>query len=120
MKTDREKKTMYISQKIIRLRKEAGWSQTHLSHESGITSAAMCQIEKGDRLPSLMVAAKLAEALNISLSELTGYALPSSSQINKEAQIFFRKFKAITKLKQNEQKIIKKLVDGLISKRDRK
>ena len=58
--------------RIVALRTERGWNQARLSREARITAAAMSQIEKGDRLPTLSVAAKLAEALSISIDDLIG------------------------------------------------
>jgi transcriptional regulator with XRE-family HTH domain len=50
---DRSKQSAYISKKIRILRKSVNWSQSELARQINISSAAISQIEKGNRLPSL-------------------------------------------------------------------
>ena len=107
---NRIKRLKYISKKIKELRKSVDWSQSELARKSGVTSAAISQIEKGGRLPSLIVSKKLATALSISFNELIGDAPSSSVEINKEAKTFFRKFGDINKLSYDDQKIIQSIV----------
>lgn len=62
----------FISHKMIELRKLAGWSQSELARRAGVTSPAINQIEKGDRMPSLILILKVARAFKVSLLELIG------------------------------------------------
>ncbi len=103
----------YISKKIKDMRKATGWTQSELASKAGITGATISQIEKGDRLPSLIVSHKLAEALDISVEEFTGDIVPSSLDKNNEDQIFLRKFGDIKTLSANDQELIKKIVGRL-------
>lgn len=103
-------KTQYIANKIIELRDSVNWSQSELARKSGVTGAAISQIEKGDRMPSLIVLRKLAEAFNVSVSELTG---DSTSSSNDEAQIFFRKFGDLKNLSEADQKMIQSIISRL-------
>ncbi len=64
--------TQYIADKIIELRKSVGWSQSELARKSCVTSGAISLIEKGDRMPSIAVLRKLANALNVFASDITG------------------------------------------------
>jgi len=107
------KETKYISNKIIELRGSIGWSQSELARQTGITSAAISKIEKGDRMPSLVVIRKFAEAFNVSVSDLTGDSTSSSKEISGEAQIFFRKFGDIKNLSDADQKMIQSIVKRL-------
>lgn len=106
--------TKFIANKIIELRESVGWSQSELARQAEVTSAAISQIEKGDRMPSLIVIRKLADALNVSVSELTGDSPISSKSINEEAQVFFRKFGSIKKLSEEDQRLILLIVNRLI------
>ena len=63
-----------LADRIIELREEREWNQARLARESKITAAALSQIEKGGRMPTLSVTAKLADALNVSIDDLVGRA----------------------------------------------
>ena len=82
-----------FADRIVTLREERGWNQARLSREARITAAAMSQIEKGDRLPTLSVAAKLAEALSISIDDLAGRAQVQPSVELSELRAMKSKFK---------------------------
>lgn len=105
-------KTKYIANKIIELRGAVDWSQSELARQAGVTSAAISQIEKGDRMPSLVVLRKLADALNVSTSELTGDS-ESRPVADEEAQVFFRKFGDIKHLSEADQKMIRSIIKRL-------
>lgn len=110
---ERHKKTKYISKKVLDMRKSTGWTQAALANRAGITSAAISQIEKGDRLPSLLVSRQLAHAFNISLEQLTGDAPNSWVLAETSAQTFFRKYQEIEYLTENDQNLIIALVRRL-------
>ncbi len=105
--------TKQIAKKIKALRNFVDWSQSELARHTGFTSSAISQIEKGNRLPSITAIYKIAEALNIAIGELTGYAPPSSVELNVKAQTFFRKFGGINTLSEESQKIILSLIKQL-------
>jgi transcriptional regulator with XRE-family HTH domain len=111
-----KKKTKYIAKKIKALRKSVGWSQSELARKSDVTSSAINLIEKGNRMPSLIVSRKIAKSLNISTEELTGDELPSSYDINEDAQVFFRKYGDLEKLSSADQEMIKSLIKRLKDK----
>jgi len=54
----------------VDLRKERGWSQDELAHQSGIHRTFIAGVEVGDRNPSLATLARLAEALEVTIPEL--------------------------------------------------
>lgn len=117
---DRSKKTAYIADKIKTLRESVGWSQSELARQARITSAAVSLIEKGNRMPSLIVIRKIAEALNVSVAELTGDELPSSVELNDDAQAFFRKYGDIKNLSKKDQEMIQSIVARLKNKQNDK
>lgn len=58
--------------RLKRLRNKAGWFQRQLAEYSGVSTACICQLEAGRRLPSTDTARKLASALMVSIDELLG------------------------------------------------
>jgi len=107
---DRAASAEIISNNIKRLRGEADWSQAVLAKKSGVSPAAISLIEKGERIPSLVVTRKLAAAFKVSEAELTGAQAQSTNQINKDAHAFFRDYGEINDLDTDDQEIIKDLV----------
>ena len=59
-----------FGKKVRELRTEQKLSQTALAEKSGLHANYIGMIERGERNPSLINIDKLANALNISLSEL--------------------------------------------------
>ncbi len=55
---------------VRRFRQARGWSQESLAGHAGINRSYVGEIERADAMPSLAVAARLADALGIQLSEL--------------------------------------------------
>lgn len=56
--------------KVRHLRKKLGISQEELAFKTGLDRTYISGIERGERNPSLKNITKIAEALNIQLSEL--------------------------------------------------
>ena len=57
---------------IAQLRQDRGWSQSQLSDRAGISHVMVGKYERGDAIPSLEVAKKIADAFNVSLDYLVG------------------------------------------------
>ena len=56
---------------VVRQRREArGWSQERLAHRAQLNRSYMGEIERATAMPSLATAGKLAQALEVPLSEL--------------------------------------------------
>ncbi len=106
----------YISKKIKELRAIAEWSQSELARRAGITSAAISLLEKGDRVPSLVVTHKLADAFKVTVRELTGDNSSRADEMNTEAQAFFRDHGDILKLSNGDQLLIKGIVQSMKEK----
>ena len=54
------------------LRKEAGLTLDELAGRSGVSRAMISKLERGEKNPTLVIAARLAEGLGVSLSRLAG------------------------------------------------
>ena len=59
-----------FGQRLAQLRKKKGWSQETLALESGIARSYLGGVERGQRNIALLNICKLAEALDLSPSEL--------------------------------------------------
>jgi transcriptional regulator with XRE-family HTH domain len=64
---------------VRQLREARGWSQERLAGRADLNRSYMGEIERAVAMPSLATAAKLAQALDVSLSELISRCERSSS-----------------------------------------
>jgi transcriptional regulator with XRE-family HTH domain len=61
-----------LGERVRALRRERGWSLEVLAQRSGVSRAMISKLERGEKNPTLVVAAKVAEGLGMNLSELVG------------------------------------------------
>lgn len=108
--TNKSEQAKSISHKIKELRDTLDWNQADLARQAGVTPAAISQIEKGERIPSLVVARKIASALSVSLEVLIGERGPSSGE-EQRIHAFYRKFGEIDQLPGEDQKKIEEFME---------
>ncbi|MBV8255084.1 MAG: helix-turn-helix transcriptional regulator [Chitinophaga sp.] len=63
---------MNIGKIIADLRDQKGWSQTDLADKSDVSRVMIGKYERGEALPSIDAAKKIADALEVSLDYLVG------------------------------------------------
>jgi transcriptional regulator with XRE-family HTH domain len=63
---------MNISKIIADLRDKKGWSQTDLADKSEVSRVMIGKYERGEAVPSIDAAKKIADALEVSLDYLVG------------------------------------------------
>jgi transcriptional regulator with XRE-family HTH domain len=61
-----------LGERIRGFRRERGLTLDLLAERSGVSRAMISKLERGEKNPTLLVAAKLAEGLGVSLSQLVG------------------------------------------------
>jgi transcriptional regulator with XRE-family HTH domain len=61
-----------LGERIRALRRERGLTLEGLAGRSGVSRAMISKLERGEKNPTLVVAAKVAEGLGVSLSQLVG------------------------------------------------
>jgi transcriptional regulator with XRE-family HTH domain len=63
---------------IADLRKEKGWSQTELAAGSGVSREMIGKYERGEAVPSIDAAKKIADAFEVSMDYLVGEGINAS------------------------------------------
>lgn len=63
---------MEFAKRLQEFRMRAGLSQSGLAEKSGVSVRTLQEYEQGKMVPSIDKAAKLAQALGVSLDELAG------------------------------------------------
>lgn len=61
-----------LGARVKELRKERGHTLDELAARSGVSRAMISKLERGEKNPTLVIAARLAEGLGVSLSRLAG------------------------------------------------
>jgi transcriptional regulator with XRE-family HTH domain len=61
-----------LGERVRILRRERGLTLNLLAERSGVSRAMISKLERGEKNPTLVVAAKVAEGLGVSLSQLVG------------------------------------------------
>ena len=61
-----------LGARVKDLRKEAGLTLDELAGRSGVSRAMISKLERGEKNPTLVIAARLTEGLGVSLSRLAG------------------------------------------------
>jgi transcriptional regulator with XRE-family HTH domain len=61
-----------LGQRVRALRRERGLTLDGLARRSGVSRAMISKLERGEKNPTLVVAAKVAEGLGVSLSQVVG------------------------------------------------
>ena len=61
-----------LGTRVKELRQERGLTLEDLAERSGVSRAMISKVERGEKNPTLVVAAKVAEGLSVTLSELLG------------------------------------------------
>ena len=59
-----------VGRNMKRFRKEKGWSQEELAFESGLHRTYISGIERGARNPTIVILARLAETLHVTVDQL--------------------------------------------------
>lgn len=67
-----------IAKSITDLRKQKGWSQTDLANESKVSREIIGKYERGEAVPSIEFAKRIADAFGVSLDYLAGEGVNAS------------------------------------------
>ncbi|RLC08733.1 MAG: hypothetical protein DRH43_09540 [Deltaproteobacteria bacterium] len=107
-----------LRKRITETRKSHGMNQAELAEKAGVTPAAISQIEKGTRVPTIPVLHKIANVLEVSLDYLTGKTDTSELQDllqHDDLVAFFRGFES---LGSEDKEIIRKHIEFLKSQNE--
>ena len=101
---------MKLAEKISKLKKQKKLSQSKLAAITGISRDAISKYERGDVIPSVEYARRLADALGVSLDYLTSDR-EEEQAIDHES---LKRVRAIESLPKQEVDKIYSVVDALI------
>jgi len=96
---------------VVELRKKQGISQTDLASQLGIHKNVLGRYERNEVLPSVEIARKIADILDVSLDFLTGKA---DVQMDKTTR---KRILEVSKFEKQDQLHIFSVIDAFIAKR---
>ncbi len=109
------KKKMKFPQRLARLRKEKGLTQAALAEAVKVSAVQIKRYESGASQPTLDVIKNLARALQVSSDELIFGEDERAPSDDLKLQ-----FEAVSRFPDEEKKIIKALLEGMILKHEAK
>lgn len=101
---------MDLHSRITELRKQKGWSQSELAKQIQVSREIVGRYERGDAVPSIDIAKRMADAFEVSLDYLVGAA---EKQLNKE---MVKRIEDVDKMKPDDKKMIYAFLDAFITK----
>jgi len=97
---------MKTSKIITDLRKEKKWSQADLASKTNISQVMVGKYERGDAIPSIEVAKRIADAFEVSLDFLVGEG--QNASFNKKT---VQRIEEIQSLVPNTQAVLFNIID---------
>lgn len=94
---------------IASLRDRKGLSQTELAEKSGVSRVMIGKYERGEAMPSIDAAKKIADALEVSLDYLVGEGI--NSKLDKQA---LKRLQDLEQLEDDKKKTLFDLIDTYI------
>lgn len=105
---------MSIGEKIIHYRKLQRWTQGELAKKIGVDPSHISRWENDKVRPHSGTLQKLADALQISLGELVGESTPPALASSDSSLQFLQ---AIERLEEEDRKVVKHIIDALLTKK---
>ncbi len=102
---------MEFGSKVVELRKEQGISQTALADRLGIHKNVLGRYERNEVLPSIEIARKIADILDVSLDYLTG---KTDVEMDKTTR---KRILEVSKFDEDDRFHIFSVIDAFIAKR---
>jgi transcriptional regulator with XRE-family HTH domain len=104
-----------LSDRIARLRRERGYSQTELAERIGIIQALVSDYEKGKLRLSADMALRFARALEVSTDDLLQPKKRGKTEALKPSRKVLRRLEKIETLPRTQQTAVLKSIDMMLS-----
>jgi transcriptional regulator with XRE-family HTH domain len=107
--------TETFGQRLARLRKARGFTQTELGRLIGLSQRMMTYYERQSTWPPAHLLPRLAAILGVSLDELTGTKPVADAPPRRHSRLW-RKLRAIEKLSKRDQQALLRTIDAFLRK----
>ena len=113
---DKKEFSLYLGEKIKRLRQERGWSQGQLAQKLKIHQKQISKYERGLHVPSVEVLVQIASIFNVSLDYMTFEDSEDTSQIQIADRELIQRLNEINHFSEQDKTTLKALLDIFITK----
>lgn len=104
--------------RLAEIRKSKGFTQAELAEAVGVSKRVITYYEQDDAQPPGAMLVDLAKKLKVTSDELLGLKPPKAKTSPRTARLM-KRLQKIEDLPPTEQRVVLKLVDGLLEKRVR-
>jgi len=104
-----------FGQRLARLRKARGFTQTELGRLVGLSQRMMTYYERQSAWPPAQLLPRLAEILGVSLDELAGVSPVADAPPRRHSRLW-RKLREIEKLSKRDQQALLRTIDAFLRK----
>lgn len=102
-----------FGERLARLRKARGYTQTELGEMVGVSQRMMTYYERAADHPPAYLLPKLAQALGVTADQLLGLRPAEAKPAPRNTRLW-RKLREVEKLPPGERKAVMKILDGLL------
>ena len=107
-----------FGERLTRLRKATGLTQTELGEKVGLSQRMVAYYEKDEAQPPGPMLIDLANALETTVDELLGKTNPKEPLTNPKEARFLKRLKRIQELPPQDRRAILKVLDALLAQHE--
>lgn len=107
-----------FGERLSQIRRSRGMTQAELGKAAGVSNRVIAYYEQDGAQPPGAMLVDLAKALRVSTDQLLGLKPPKEKRSPRTARLL-KRLQKIEQLPPTDQRVVLKLVDGLLQRQDR-
>ena len=108
---------MKFHEKLVKLRKERGWSQTVLGERVGVNIAHLSRLENGKSQPSVEMLLKIARAFGVSMDYFMDEETDEVSPVSIKDKPLVERIELMSQLEDADRQTIINVIDSMLTKK---
>ncbi len=108
---------MKLHEKLVRLRKDRGWSQTVLCERVGVNIAHLSRLENGKSQPSGEMLWKIAKAFGVSMDYFMDEEADEATPISIKDKTLAERIELVDMLEDTDRQTIINVIDSMLTKK---
>jgi len=108
---------MTFAEKLTRLRKEHGWSQTKLGQQIGVHIAHISRLENDKSQPSVDLLQKIARAFGVSMDYLMDEEADEMAPVSIQDKSLVERIELLEQLEEGDRQTVINVIDSMLTKK---